>query len=74
MYICEVCGEVFTEPNVIKERHPYGEGFATEDWCVCPCCESTNIVAAKKCVGCGEWFSELEDDLCKECLEDADGE
>ena len=67
MYICEVCGEVFTEPNVIEERHPYGDGYATEDWYACPCCESTDIVEAKKCAGCGEWFAELEDDFCEDC-------
>lgn len=67
MFICEECGEVFEEPNVYKEHHPYGMGFATEYFAVCPCCNDTSISEAKRCDVCGEWFAKLHDDLCDEC-------
>lgn len=74
MFVCENCGDVFEECETVEEQHPYGEGYATERWAVCPCCGSSNIDEAKKCEHCGEWVAELKDDLCEECYGDMYGE
>lgn len=73
MYICEECESVFEEPKIIEEHHPYGMGYATEEWAVCPHCESTDYTEAKRCKRCGEYFAELDDGLCDICYDDMRG-
>lgn len=74
MYICNRCGAVFSEPRSYKEHHPYGMGYATENWSVCPSCGDTDFVEAVKCDICGEYVAELEDGLCEECWQEEHGE
>lgn len=74
MFICNECGEVFEEPYIHKERHPYGMGYATEEFVVCPYCKDTDIDEAKRCERCGEWVAELDDGLCDVCAGDMYGE
>jgi hypothetical protein len=75
MYICENCGEVFEEFGTYYEHHPYGNGYATEEWSCCPYCKDTDIVEAHECECCGEHFATLTDGLCYECYheEEDDG-
>ena len=73
MYYCEACESVFEHCKVIRERHPYGMGSATEEWGVCPYCESTHIDEAEKCSMCGEYVGKLEDGLCDCCYGDMYG-
>ena len=73
MFICENCGYVFEDHKVIKERHPYGMSYATEEWYVCPHCNDSNTVEAQECERCGEYVAKLEDGLCDVCYEDMYG-
>lgn len=74
MFICDDCGNVFDTPDVIIEKHPYGEGYADERLGVCPCCKSTEIGEAEKCSHCGEWVAETNSDgLCDICEDDLYG-
>ena len=70
MFICNECGELFEEPKIIEEHHPYGMGYATEEWAVCPHCKETDFQEAKQCSRCGEYVAELEDGLCDVCYGD----
>ena len=74
MFICNECGELFEEPYIHKERHPYGMGCAIEEIVVCPYCKDTGIAEAKQCSMCGEWVAELDDGLCDVCYGDRYGE
>ena len=74
MYICEDCGSVFDEPKIVYERHPYGMGYATEAFGICPHCKSSNFDTAKRCSRCDEYVAELHDELCDICYEDMYGE
>ena len=62
MYKCSNCGEVFEEPNSIKED--WGETFS-----VCPYCNG-DYDEVKQCDHCDEWHT--EDELyygwCEKCL------
>lgn len=69
MYICTDCGAVFETAKIEKENHPYGMGYATEEYCVCPSCGSTNFSEAEKCELCGEYCAELNEGLCESCYE-----
>ena len=42
---CEDCGERFHEDECAThyERHPYGNGYATEEWASCPFCGGTDL-------------------------------
>ena len=62
MYKCSNCGEVFEEPNAIKED--WGETFY-----VCPYCDD-DYEEAHQCKECGEWHTENElyDGWCEKCL------
>ena len=73
MYICYECGALFDTPDTYVERHPYGMGYATERWSMCPCCESNDYGTAQECKECGEYVAELEDGLCEECWEEKYG-
>lgn len=70
MYICNDCEQIFEDCKIIEEHHPYGMGYATEIWAVCPHCESTNIDEAVKCERCGTFVGELDGGLCDCCYGD----
>lgn len=70
MFICNECGEIFETPKIIEEHHPYGMGYAVEEWAVCPHCEETDFQEARQCTQCGEYVAELEDGLCDVCYGD----
>ena len=70
MLICNECQEVFEEPKIIEEHHPYGMTYAVEEFAVCPHCKDTDIQEAHQCEGCGEYFAELEEGLCEICYSD----
>lgn len=70
MFICDTCGEIFEEPKIVKEFHPYGDTYAEENWAVCPHCKDNNFEKAKKCSRCGEYVMKLKDDLCEDCYSD----
>ena len=74
MFICENCGHLFEDHKVIREHHPYGMGYASEDFYVCPNCGDDNTVTAKECSRCGEYFAELQDGFCDMCYGDMYGE
>ena len=62
MYKCSNCGEIFEEPNSIKED--WGETFS-----VCPYCNG-DYDEAKQCDHCDEWHTEdeLYSGWCEKCL------
>ena len=72
MFKCENCGEIFEECDTHYEYHPYGDGYASEEWSCCPYCRDTDIVEVYECEGCGEYFASLTDDLCDECYKEED--
>ena len=58
MFICNDCGEVFEEPKIYYEHHPYGMGYAEEKWLACPHCGDTDIKDAVECSRCGDYIAE----------------
>lgn len=74
MYICNDCGAFFEEPRITYESHDYGEGSALEEWAICPYCKENDFTEAEQCSRCGEYFAELEDDLCDICWDEMYGE
>ena len=74
MYICNNCEAVFETPDVHEEHHPYGDTRVTEHWYVCPHCKDTDFAEAQKCGMCGEYFADLDEDLCDCCHGDMYGE
>ena len=62
MYKCSNCGEIFEEPNTIKED--WGETFY-----VCPYCNG-DYEEVHQCKECGEWHTEdeLYGGWCEKCL------
>ena len=70
MYICNECGEVFDDYEVLKQQHPYGDTYAVEEIAVCPHCGDTGFETAKECSMCGEYVAELFDGLCEVCHSD----
>lgn len=80
MYICEECGAMFEQPRITYESHPYGEGWATEEGAVCPCCgEGGLFPEAIQCEYCGEYFALKDVDYigqhwyCEVCSDDLFG-
>lgn len=72
-YRCLDCGHIFEEGEqaVWEEHHPYGMGYATENFSGCPICKG-DFEETKQCTICGGEF--LEDELnggcvCDECIE-----
>jgi hypothetical protein len=70
---CLECGHIFEEGEQAKweEHHPYGMGYAAEEFCGCPLCKG-DFEKTKQCEICGGEF--LEDELlggcvCDECVE-----
>lgn len=73
MFICNNCGETFEEFAIIEEHHPYGMGYAVEEWSVCPYCKDNDIDEAKQCKRCSEYVAELHEGLCDVCYDDMYG-
>ena len=72
-YRCLDCGHIFEEGEqaVWEEHHPYGMGYATENFSGCPICKG-DFEETTQCKICGGEF--LEDELnggcvCDECIE-----
>ena len=66
MMICENCGEIFDEPEMIgQQRAVYSELDVTapEVYC-CPACKSEDIFEAHECAVCGSLSA---DEICSEC-------
>ena len=70
---CLECGNVFEdgEQAVWEEHHPYGMGYATENFSGCPICKG-DFEETTQCKICGGEF--LADELnggcvCDECIE-----
>lgn len=70
MFICNECGELFEEPKYVFETHPYGDGYATEEWAVCPYCGENDFNVAEICVECGNYVADLTDGKCDKCYEE----
>lgn len=75
MYMCEDCGKVFLEDDVVKsydDPSPIGVALSAgeyEYW-HCPKCRSENLHEATECMGCGDWFIAYGmDKLCPDCAE-----
>ena len=71
---CLACGHIFEdgEQAVWEEHHPYGMGYATEEFSGCPICNG-DFEETKQCEICGGEF--LEDELnggcvCDDCVEE----
>ena len=71
---CLDCGHIFEEGEqaVWEEHHPYGMGYAAEEFSGCPICNG-EYEETKQCKICGGEF--LEDELnggcvCDECVEE----
>lgn len=70
---CLECGHIFEDGEQARweEHHPYGMGYAFEEFSGCPICKG-NFEETKQCKICGGEF--LEEDLngdcvCDDCLE-----
>ena len=74
MFICSNCGCVFSEDEVltIEERHPYGDGYASEYFSCCPSCKDNSFDEAVQCEFCDEYHpeSEMHDGVCDHCYEE----
>ena len=75
MLICTHCGTTYkgVVPTYL-EIHGYTSlGNAISEECedtLCPCCKSGELVVAKKCKVCGEYFyDEYGYRICEDCLE-----
>lgn len=68
-YICLNCGEEFSHPTILEDRHggPFGLG---EKYRVSPCCHD-GFTAAVTCPLCGELTAAGYDShgLCRKCAE-----
>lgn len=71
---CLSCGHIFEdgEQAMWEEHHPYGMGYATEEFSGCPICNG-DFEETKQCEICGGEF--LEDELlggcvCEDCVEE----
>lgn len=80
MYICNDCGEVFSDYKIIEDPRPYGMGYVNERFGVCPHCDSDDCCEAVECERCGEVvakddceYSESLEYLCKQCHEELYG-
>ena len=72
MVICEDCGDVLDESDLKQERSYISDymGGCYETYSVCP--SGGEVVDAKRCEICGEYFreDELHDGVCDECLKE----
>lgn len=72
MYICEECGIIVEELEKFKESHPYGEGYAVEEYydATCHHCQGF-LVEAKLCPICNTVYINAEsEEICSNCIED----
>ena len=67
MYKCRKCGNLFEEGEQARweEHHPYGMGYASEEFSGCPICAG-DYEETKQCKICGGDF--LEDELLGGCI------
>ena len=80
MYICNDCGEIFSDHKIIEDPRPYGIQTVYERFGVCPHCESDDWSEAVECVRCGEIVTkddceigESLEYLCNHCYEEIYG-
>jgi DNA-directed RNA polymerase subunit RPC12/RpoP len=73
MYICNHCGETFSEYDTFTNYLPYGSGEIEEQRAECPYCQFNDFVEAKKCKRCGEYVAETQLGLCDCCYGDVYG-
>lgn len=73
-YICKECGETFDYPDSVTERRPCGDGFALEEFGICPSCGSGDWETAYACACCGALMPDSQAlyHLCAGCEETAD--
>ena len=67
MYKCEECGELFEDYETYEEHHPYGMGYAVEEWHVCPHCGESGFKEVEECTRCGNFATYLTNGLCDCC-------
>lgn len=72
MYRCNNCNCDFEQLKVTSEYHPYGNGYASEQYLVCPHCESDDYERLQYCSECDEYYpaddmSKEKPDLCLSC-------
>ena len=73
-YRCLECGHIFDEgeETTWNEHHPYGMGYAAEEFSGCPICKG-DFEETKQCKICGGEFLEDElngGDVCDDCIEE----
>ena len=70
MYICLDCGEEFTHPKIIEDKHDHDPFTPREKHRVSPCCY-TNFAAAMNCGSCGTLIAIGKDThgMCRKCAE-----
>lgn len=73
-YKCLACGHIFEEEEQARweEHHPYGMGYAAEEFSGCPICKG-DFEETKRCEICGGEFLENEllgDCVCEDCVEE----
>lgn len=71
MFICNKCGQTFSEPHVSRENIPYGNGYVQGlAHSSCPYCHG-DFKEAKQCEYCGKDFAESRNDVtCEDCLDE----
>lgn len=67
-YKCVDCGHATDELDFVKQDHPYGDTYASEEFGICPLCGG-EVEEAKECSECGEYHTG-EQDLCDACLKE----
>ena len=69
MFKCNECDYEFCEPAIIRERVPYGEGFANlPDMACCPRCGG-HFEKLKICEFCGDGYVDSRHDgVCDSCI------
>lgn len=76
-YICNRCRNVTDELPYIKEKHPYGDGFAEEKITDTACFCGGEYESARECKMCGEIKSEADnyfyEGICDDCLKEKAG-
>lgn len=70
-YECLHCGYVFSEPaHLLPERlEHFGTPCTMSGESVCPVCGSDDFEEMHHCRNCGEMARELENGLCKDCMQ-----
>ena len=70
MFVCEDCGRIFDEEDVLywkEDRGKYGEDTCFEEMCGCPSCKGA-FFELKNCGICGAIIKESDWDICEECI------